>query len=217
MMDMTWNACAAMVRLDTANPGYFEWKVTISYGKKKKGSTPILVQRAIYLVRQEKNGEPIDEESVREEISTWIYKNSKALDEAKGSLPRRILHVMRTKGHETMAASGWQNLAKAREIQGEDRLLNLAKVRVPQYISHEIIANAKWQAIKDGPPLVWEKSIYRLDQNRAKRFLALDSKPWRKRSKRMQSSKITWYSPKNPDGLRFEGDEENGKAKKGKR
>ena len=164
----------------------------------KKRSTPIQVQRAMYLVRQEKNGELAGGEKSEKSFSTWISENSKALDEATGSLPRRILHVMCRKWHETMAAAGWLNLVHAREIQGECRLLNLAKAHQNQAESgwpnlikardiqsklFEARANAKWQAIKYGPLLVWKESTGKLDQKCTKRFLELDGQPWKEVTK----------------------------------
>lgn len=239
MMDATWNTCAALAGLNTVNAGYFEWKVTAT--QKKKGSTPAMVQRAIYLVKMEKHGEPVNEERVREEFSGWIRKNSKAFDSAKGSVAKRILDVMRAKGHETQAASGWQALARARESQGASRLENLAKARAKEAVAgfphlaamrelqalrgwpslargretqakaREIKADAKWQAIKEGPLLVWE----RRDRNRAKEFHELEGKPWRERSKWMskQAYALAQYGAKIPGGFRYEGDGKGGNAK----
>jgi hypothetical protein len=97
----------------------------------------------------------------------------------------------------------------------------LAEGREVRGANWEKIANAnKWQAIKDGPLKVWEKGK-QTDQNRADKFQELDTKPWKKKSKWLElepldkpvgHKHITWYSAKNPNGLRYEGDDE----KKGK-
>jgi hypothetical protein len=100
------------------------------------------------------------------------------------------------KGREAGKAGGYQNLAKGRET----RAANFEK-----------IVNAKWQAIKDGPLTDWENSTKKADRTRAKRFQELNTKPWKERSRWLKDAAahkhITWYSPKNPNGLRYKGDE----------
>jgi hypothetical protein len=224
IMDITWNACAAIAGIDTVNVGYFEWKVTT---KQVKGKGPML-QKLIFIVAEEKRGIYTDDERVKDEFSSWISSNSELLDPTKGSLARQILCVLSdkglktqaaggyqhqlqnlAKGHETQAAGGYQslakgratnaaggyqnlakarevqaaggyqnlakgleaqaaggyqNLAKAREVQAAGGYQNLVKARELQAANWEKIANAKWQAIKDGPLKVWEKG----EKNRPK-------------------------------------------------
>jgi Rieske Fe-S protein len=59
------------------------------------------------------------------------------------------------------------------------------------------------------------------DQKRADKFQELSTKPWQEKSKWLENlvnhKHITWYSAKNPNGLRYEGDDKKkGKDKKGK-
>ena len=114
------------------------------------------------------------------------------------------------KGRQTLAEGGWQNLEKGRQTQAEGGWQNLEKARQTQAASHEKIANARWQAIKEGPLLLWQASMRTTDQTRAKKMVELDGKPWPKRSRWMlqitSKKHITWYSAKTPGGLRFEGD-----------
>jgi hypothetical protein len=157
------------------------------------------ISRLIRYVQQEKEGCFIDEKIVREEFSDWIYCNSERLDPTKGSIARQILCVMSTKGREkgreTRATAGWTGLVKGNEIKSKE---------------YEKIANAKWEAIKNGPLKDWEKSTHRWDKQRAKKFRELDSMPWQERSKWMKKAAnnktITWYSAEKPNGLRFDGD-----------
>jgi hypothetical protein len=262
IMDMTWNACAAIAGIDTVNAGYFEWKVT---HQRKSGRIGPFIQRLIYIVGEEKKGVYFDEEKVKEEYSDWIHKNSELLNPTKGSLARQILYALGDKGREThaaggwqglvkgratnaaggyqnlvkgcatnaaggyqnlaknrevQAAGGWQSLVKARETQAAGGYQNLAKGHETQAAHWEKIANARWQAIKNGPLIDWENSIKKADRTRAKRFQELNTKPWRERAKWLESQvtskQITWYSAENPNGLRYEGDEKKAKEKKGK-
>ena len=69
--------------------------------------------------------------------------NSGRLDPTKGSLARQILCTMSTKGsekgRETNDANGYQGLKKGRETQRR---------------AFKKLANAKWQALQNGPVLV---------------------------------------------------------------
>jgi hypothetical protein len=192
IMDITWNACAAIAGINTVNAGYFEWKVT---AKQQKGRNPF-IQRLVQIVAQEKRGIFRDEEKVKEEFSDWIYKNTKLLNPVKGSLARQILCELSAKGLETnaaggyqnlvkarearaqarakaleiQAASGWQSLAKGHETQAASGYQSLVKAREVRAANWEKIANTKWQAIKDGPLKVWENSTKKADRTRADKF-----------------------------------------------
>ncbi|KIM99128.1 hypothetical protein OIDMADRAFT_56295 [Oidiodendron maius Zn] len=114
------------------------------------------------------------------------------------------------KGRQTRAEGGWQSLRKGQQTRAEGGWQSLRKGDATRAASGEKRANARWQAIKDGPLLLWQASMIKSDQNRAKKIAELDGKPWRERSAWMKYAvsrkHITWYSARTPDGLRFEGD-----------
>ena len=99
--------------------------------------------------------------------------NSGRLDPTKGSLARQILCTMSTKGsekgretndanghpelnkgRETNAANGHPELKKGRETQAANGHQKLKKGRKTQRRAFKKLANAKWQALQNGPVLV---------------------------------------------------------------
>ena len=84
--------------------------------------------------------------------------NSGRLDPTKGSLARQILCTMSTKGsekgRETNDANGHPELKKGRETQAANGHQKLKKGRKTQRRAFKKLANAKWQALQNGPVLV---------------------------------------------------------------
>lgn len=75
MMDMTWNACIAVVGAEDVNAGYCEWKV--AQPKHKRGA---LVWDVVGVVQQERQGIFLDEETVKERFADWLSGNSQFLE-----------------------------------------------------------------------------------------------------------------------------------------
>ena len=84
--------------------------------------------------------------------------NSGRLDPTKGSLARQILCTMSTKGsekgRETNDANGHPELNKGRETNAANGYQGLKKGRETQRRAFKKLANAKWQALQNGPVLV---------------------------------------------------------------